>query len=76
VQDRAGRDAGEDALLLDQLAGAAQRLARADGEAGRQHRAVVELGHEALVDVAQAVDQLAVARLGRDDAHAGLCSRR
>ena len=33
---------------------------------------VVQLGDEALVEVAQAVDQLAVPRLGRDDPHLGL----
>ena len=44
---------------------------RADREAGGQHRRVVQLGHEALVEVAQAVDELAVARLGRDDLDAG-----
>src|SRR3954462_4588104 len=35
VQDRAGGDAGEDALLLDQLTGTTQRLARPYREAGR-----------------------------------------
>src|SRR3712207_7367204 len=39
---------------------------RADGEPRVQQLRVVELGDEALVDVAQAVDQLAVPRLGGD----------
>ena len=75
VQDRAGRDAGEDALALDQLAGAADGVVRADREPGVEQRRVVELGDEALVDVAQAVDQLAVARLGGDDLDARACAR-
>ena len=37
VQDRAGRDAGEDALGLQQLPGAAQRVVRADREPAGQH---------------------------------------
>ena len=72
VQDRAGRDAGEDALRLEQLAGAAYGVARADREARVDQRLVVQLGDEALVEVAQAVDQLAVPRLGGDDPHLGL----
>ena len=69
VQDRAGGDAGEDALELEQLAHPAYGVARADREAGVDQRRVVQLGDEALVEVAQAVDQLAVARLGGDDPH-------
>ena len=67
VQDRAGGRTGEDPLHLHQLAHALHGVVGADREPGRQHRRVVQLRHEALVEVAQAVDQLAVARLGRDD---------
>src|SRR5437764_862437 len=67
MQDGAGRDADEDALLLQQLARPANRVGRTDREAGREHRGVVQLGDEALVDVAQAVDQLSVPGLRRDD---------
>ena len=72
VQDRAGRDAGEQALALEQLPDPAHRVARADREARVDQRLVVQLGDEALVEVAQAVDQLAVAGLGGDDADLGL----
>src|SRR6476469_4528707 len=72
VEDRAGGDAGEDALELEQLAHTAYGVARADREAGVDERGVVELGDEPLVEVAQAVDQLAVARLGGDDLHVRL----
>ena len=71
MQDRAGRDAGEDALLLDQLAGAPQRVLGSDGEPGVEHGGVVQLRDEAFVDVAQAVDELAVAWLGRHHADTG-----
>ena len=57
--------------LLEQLAGAPHRVGRTDREPRREHRRVVQLGHEALVEVAQAVDQLAVPRLGGDDLDAG-----
>src|SRR4051794_7092538 len=72
VQDRAGRDAGEDALALHQLTGAMDGVLGPHGEAGVQQRGIVELGDEPLVDVAQPVDQLAVARLGGDDLDIGL----
>ena len=74
VQDRAGRDPGEDALALHQLAGAVDGVVGAHAEARVQQRGVVELGDEALVDVAQAVDQLAVARLGGDHLDARACA--
>ena len=45
---------------------------RTDREPGVDQRGVVQLGHETLVEVAQPVDELAVARLGRDDPHSGL----
>src|SRR3712207_8230929 len=45
---------------------------RADGEPRVQQLRVVELRDEALVDVAQAVDQLAVPRLGGDHLDAWL----
>src|SRR5690606_16679412 len=67
VQRAAGRDAREDALLLQQLAGAAQRVPGRDGEPGGQHRLVVQLRDEALVDVAQPVHQVAVTGLRGDD---------
>jgi hypothetical protein len=60
VQDGAGRDAGEDALELEQLADPAYGVARADREPRVDEVGVVELGDEALVEVAQAIDQLAV----------------
>ena len=53
VQGRAGGDAREDALLLEEFAGAGDRVGRADGEAGRQDGGVVQLGYEALVEVAR-----------------------
>src|SRR3954451_13106226 len=49
VQDRAGRDSGEDALMLDEFAGAPQRVVGRHREPGGEHRVVVELGDEALV---------------------------
>ena len=58
-------------------ASGARRRADRPRTASRQHRLVVQLGDEALVEVAQAVDQLAVARLGGDDLRrSGTCSRR
>src|SRR4051794_36552623 len=72
VQDRAGRDAGEDALVVEQLTDPPDGVPRPDREAGVDQRLVVQLRHEALVEVAQAVDELAVARLRRDDANRGL----
>src|SRR4051794_6922787 len=72
VQDRARGDAGEDPLLLEQLAHAADGVTRADREARVDQRLVVQLGDEALVEVAQAVDQLAVPRLGGDYPDLGL----
>ncbi len=71
VQRRAGGDAGEDAFLGEEFAGAADRVLGADREAGGEHRLVVELGDEALVEVAQPVDHVVVARLGGDDLHVG-----
>lgn len=67
VECGAGGDAREDALLLEEFAGAGDRVGRADGEAGGEDRGVVELGDEALVQVAESVDQVVVARLGGDD---------
>src|SRR5262249_46076078 len=71
VEGRAGRDAGEDALLGEEFTRSRHRVGRADGEARGQHRLVVELGDEALVQVPQPVDQVVVARLGRDDLDVG-----
>ena len=56
---------------LEQLAHPAHGVARADREARVDQRLVVQLRHEALVEVAQSVDQLAVARLGRDQRDLG-----
>src|SRR5688500_6377986 len=72
VEDGAGGDAGEDALELEQLTHAAYGVARTDAEARVDQRGVVELGDEPLVEVAQAVDELAVAGLGGHDAYVGL----
>src|SRR5262245_52057392 len=69
VQDRAGRDSGEDALELEQLPDPTYGVTRAHREASVDQVGVVELGDEALVEVAQAVDELAVPRLGGDDPH-------
>jgi hypothetical protein len=69
VQDRAGGDAGEDALELEQLTRTAYGVPRPHREPCVDQLGVIELGHEALVEVAQSVDELAVARLGRDDPH-------
>src|SRR5438270_4878893 len=55
MQDRAGGDPREDSLVLDELSGTAQRVFRPDREPGVEHARVVQLGHETLVDVAQAV---------------------
>src|SRR4051794_922229 len=68
MQDRAGGDAREDALRLDELARTPKCVCRSHGETGVEHRRVIELGDETLVDVAQAVYELAIAGLGRDDA--------
>ena len=72
MQDRSGRDAREDAFDLEQLAHTTHGIPRADAVASRQHRFVIELGDEALVEIAQPVHQLAIARFGRDDLHIGL----
>src|SRR6266496_3903994 len=64
VQDGAGRDAGEDTFRFEELAGAAQRVVGADRVAAGEDGLVVELGNEALVEVAQAVDEFAVAWFG------------
>ena len=48
---------------------------RGHGEPGGQHGLVVQFGDEALVDVAQPVDELAVPRLGRDDLDVRACAR-
>ena len=75
VQCGAGGDAREDALLLEELAGAGDRVRRADGEAGGEDGGVVQLGDEALVEVAQAVDEVVVARFGGDDLDVRACAR-
>lgn len=67
VERCAGGDAREDALLLEEFAGAGDGVGGADGEAGGEDGRVVELGDEALVEVAQAVHEVVVARLGGDD---------
>src|SRR3954453_5723225 len=56
VQDRAGGDAREDAFRRPQLARPPYGVAWADREARSQDRLVVQLGHKALVEVAQPVD--------------------
>ena len=71
VEDRAGRDPGEDALTVEQLTHPAYGVSWTDRESGVDHGLVVELGDEALVDVPQRVDPFAVAWLGGDDLHAG-----
>ena len=72
MQDRTGRDTGEDSLLIEQLARALEGVAWAHGEAGGQDAGVVELGHEAFIKVAESVDEFAVARLRGDDLDVGL----
>ena len=72
MQDRTGGDAGEDAFGFEQIAGTSHGIARADREPCVDQRCVVQLGHEAFVEVAQAVDEFAVARLGGHDPHLGL----
>lgn len=67
VECRTGGDAREDAFLLEEFAGTGDGVGGADGEAGGEDRGVVELGDEALVEVAEPVDQVVVARLGGDD---------
>src|SRR5690349_3349331 len=67
VQGRAGGDAREDALLLEEFTGAGDRVGGADREAAGEDGGVVELGDEALVEVAQTVDEVVVARFGGDD---------
>src|SRR5690606_31038281 len=67
VQHRAGGDTRENALLRDEFAGAPDRVVGAHREAGGQHVRVVELGDEALVDVAQRVNAFAVTGFGGDD---------
>jgi hypothetical protein len=51
-------------------------VARGRPRSGVDQVGVVQLGDEALVEVAQAVDQLAVPRLGGDDPHSGLATRK
>ena len=72
MQDRTGRDAREDSLLIEQLARALESVARAHGEAGGQDAGVVELRHEAFIEVAEPIDELTVARLRSDDLDVGL----
>src|SRR4051812_4998929 len=72
MQDRARRYPGEDAFLLDELSRTANRVTAANRERGVDEGLVVQLGDEALVDVAQAVDDLAVAGLRGDDLHVRL----
>ena len=76
VQDRAGRDPGEDALRLEELTHPAYGVTRADGEARVDQGLVVQLGDEALVEVAQPVDELAVAGLAATILTSGLCARK
>ncbi|BFO21905.1 hypothetical protein SHKM778_82930 [Streptomyces sp. KM77-8] len=59
-------------LLLEEFAGAGDGVGGADGEAGGEDGGVVQLGDEALVEVAQAVDEVVVARFGGDDPDVGL----
>ncbi len=61
MQDRARGEAREEAFDLDELPGTQHRVAGADGEAAGEDGGVVELGDVALVEVAEAVDELAVA---------------
>ncbi len=71
MQGGPGGDTGEDALFAQQLAGTGHRVGGADGEAGGEDGLVVELGDEALVEVAQAVDEVVVAGLRCDDLDVG-----
>ena len=71
VQRAASRDPGEDALGVQQCPGRAQRVGRRDREPRGQHGLVVELRHETLIDVPQAVDELPVPGLRGDDLHSG-----
>src|SRR3954451_4578743 len=72
MHDRTRRDPCEDPLGLQQLADPSYGVPRTDREPRVDQRGVVQLGDEPLVEVAQPVDQLAVAGLGRDDPHFGL----
>src|SRR6056297_1729833 len=55
VHNRTGGDPGEDALLVEQFTGPAHRITRTDRVTVRQHRFVVQLRDEALIQVAQSV---------------------
>ena len=66
-RDRAGRDAGEHALLVEQLARPDDRVAVGDEDLAVQQREVDDRRDEAVVERAQALDRLALHRLGRDD---------
>src|SRR3954451_1292863 len=72
MHDRTRRDPCEDPLGLQQLADPSYGVPRTDREPRVDQRGVVQLGDEPLVEVAQPVDQLAVAGLGGDDRDVGL----
>ncbi len=60
-------DAGEDALLVEQFLGPDDRVAVGDHDLAVEHREVDDRRDEAVVEGAQALDQLALHRLGGDD---------
>src|SRR5699024_1569729 len=62
VQGTSGGDPGEDALYVQEFPGAFECSIGGDGKAGGEHRLVVELRYETLVDVAQAVHEFTVTR--------------
>ena len=71
VQDAAGGDACEEALLARERAQAAHRLLVADEQLAVEQREVEDLGRVAVLERAQAVDALAGQRLGGHDLQVG-----
>ena len=69
-RDRARRDAREQALLVEQLARPDDRVAVRDEDLPVEQREVDDRRDEAVVERAQALDRLALHRLGGDDLHA------
>ena len=65
--DRARGDAREEALLVEQLARPDDRVAVGDEDLAVQQREVDDRRDEAVVERAQALDRLALHRLGGDD---------
>ena len=71
MQNRSRRNTRKDSLGPDEFAYAADGITRPDRKPGVDERGVIQLGHETFVEIAQSIDEFAVARFGRDDADIG-----